>query len=233
MTEHSLPVLYEDDDFIALIKPHNLLVHRTALSTDSISAVQIVREMTGRNVNPVHRIDRATNGILLFAKTREATKFASDQFMSHEVDKSYLAIIRGWPKEEKGLINSPVTTERGENQSAETLYQVLNKIELPIPSARFNTSRYSLIQAIPKTGRMHQIRRHMKRLCGPVIGDTQHGDGKHNRIFREKFNSHVLLLFAETLTFKNMNNKTIHLKAPLPDSFKNIFTHFNWKYIQK
>ena len=229
MTTSPLDVLYEDENFIAVIKPHNLLVHRTELSTDSISAVQIVREMTGLPVNPVHRIDRATNGVLLFAKSKEATKFASDQFMNHEVEKSYLAIIRGWPKEDQGIIDSPISTERGQNQSAETHYEVLQKIDIPIPVGRFSSSWYSLIKSEPKSGRMHQIRRHLKRLCGPVIGDTQHGDGKHNKLFREKFNSHVLLLFAEELTFKNMNKQNIKLKAPLPESFKNIYKHFDWQ----
>ena len=228
MIQTPLPVLYEDDSFIAVIKPHNLLVHRTELSRDSISAVQIVREMTDLPVNPVHRIDRGTNGVLLFAKNKEATKFASDQFMKHEVQKSYLAIIRGWPREEEGIIDSPITTERGENQSAETHYKVLKKIDLSIPVGKFSSSWYSLIHAIPKSGRMHQIRRHLKRLCGPVIGDTQHGDGKHNKLFREKFNSHELLLFAESLTFKNMNGEEIILNAPLPNSFKNIYKHFDW-----
>jgi len=229
MQNNPLPVLYEDSDFIAVIKPHNLLVHRTELSTDSISAVQIVREMTNCPVNPVHRIDRGTNGVLLFAKSKEATKFASDQFMNQKVEKSYLAIIRGWPKEERGIIDSPISTERGENQSAETHYEVLEKVNWPVPVGRFPSSWYSLIKAIPKSGRMHQIRRHLKRLCGPVIGDTQHGDGKHNRLFREQFNSHTLLLFANTLTFKNMQGQEVFLQAPLPESFKNIYNHFEWK----
>lgn len=223
-----LPVLYEDDDFVAVYKPHDLLVHKTELSTDRVTAMHIVRDMVGCYVDPVHRLDRATTGVLLFSKNKKATKFASDQFMNKEVSKSYLAIIRGWPQEDHGSINTPIKNDRGQELEALTEYKVLAKMDYPHAVGRFKSSWYSLLRTYPHTGRMHQIRRHMKRLCGPVIGDTQHGDGKHNQLFRDKFNSRNLLLFAETLTFKSFQNEKVEIKADLPDSFRNICRVFNW-----
>lgn len=228
MTELSLEILYEDDFFIAINKPHNLLVHKSKLCNDNITAVKLVRELTSTQANPVHRLDKATAGVLLFAKDKESTKFASDQFMDHNVNKSYLAILRGWPSEDEGTIDSPIKSQHGEMQEAVTDYKVLKKIDYPNPIGKFKSSWYSLIRAFPKTGRMHQIRRHVRRLCGPVIGDTQLGDGKHNSVFREKLNSQDLLLFAESLTFTNMENRSITIKAPLPHSFLNVFEHFEW-----
>lgn len=228
MTETSLEVLYEDEFFIAINKPHNLLVHKSKLCNDKITAVKLVRELTSTQANPVHRLDKATAGVLLFAKDKASTKYASDQFMNHEVQKTYLAVLRGWPPEEEGVIDSPIKNQDGEIQEAVTAYKVLNKIDYPNPVGKFKSSWYSLIRAFPKTGRMHQIRRHVRRVCGPVIGDTQLGDGKHNNVFREKFNSQDLLLFAESLTFTNLENQLITVTAPLPHSFLNIFHHFEW-----
>ena len=228
MTYTPLPVLYEDENFIAVHKPHDLLVHKSKISTDRISAVQIVREMTSCQVDPIHRIDRATSGVLLFGKNKESTKFASDQFMNHEVSKTYLAIVRGWPTEDTGQVNNALKNEKGVEQEAHTEYEVLAKIDYPESIGKYKSSWFSLIRAFPKTGRMHQVRRHLKRLCGPVIGDTQRGSGKHNTFFREKFNSHNLLLFAESLNFKNMNDEEVYIKADLPDSLRNIMNQFNW-----
>ena len=232
MPQNKLPILFEDDDFVVVFKPHDLLVHKTELSTDRVTAMHIVRDMVGSYVDPVHRLDRATAGILLFSKNKKATKFASDQFMNKEVSKTYLAIIRGWPKEEHGVIDGPIKNDRGQLLEARTEYTVLAKIDYPFPVGRFKSSWYSLVRAIPETGRMHQIRRHLKRLCGPVIGDTQHGDGKHNNLFREKFNSRNLLLFAESLKFKKMDGKEVYIKAEIPDSFKIVFKEFNWSLEQ-
>ena len=228
MPPNKLPILFEDDDFIAIYKPHDLLVHKTELSTDRITAMHIVRDMVGSYVDPVHRLDRATAGVLLFSKNKEATKFASDQFMNKEVSKTYLAIIRGWPKENEGLIDTPIKNDRGQVLEALTKYKVLAKIDCPFQVGRFESSWYSLLRAYPETGRMHQIRRHLKRLCGPVIGDTQHGDGKHNNLFRDKFNSRNLLLFAESLTFKKMDGDKVQLNPELPESFVKIFNEFQW-----
>lgn len=228
MSQRILPILYEDENFVAVCKPHDLLVHKTELSTDRVTAMHLVRDMVGCYVNPVHRLDRATTGVLLFSKNKAATKYASDQFMNKEVSKTYLAVIRGWPAEDEGTIDTAIKNDYGQEQNALTKYKVLAKIDYPVPIGRFTSSWYSLVRAFPETGRMHQIRRHFKRLCGPVIGDTQHGDGKHNLMFREKIKSRNLLLFAESLKFKNMDGLEINLNAEFPESFKIVFQEFNW-----
>ncbi|MCM8529076.1 MAG: pseudouridine synthase [Lentisphaeraceae bacterium] len=228
MYPEKLPVLFEDSDYIAVAKPHELLVHKTALCADKITAMHIVRDMAGCHVDPVHRIDRATAGVLLFSKNKEATKFASDQFMNKEVTKTYLAIIRGWPKEDEGVIDSPIKNDKGQSLEALTRYNALAKIDLPFPVGRFSSSWYSLNRAIPETGRTHQIRRHLKRLCGPIIGDTKHGDSVHNNLFKEKFDSTNLLLFAESLKFKKMDGEEVFIKASLPESFQSVFKEFKW-----
>jgi tRNA pseudouridine65 synthase len=227
-TPKSLPVLFEDDDFIAVNKPPRLLVHKTELSTDRTAALQIVRNQLGHHVYPVHRLDRATSGILLFGKNPEAHKFAAAQFESRQVQKSYLAIIRGWPTESTGLIDSALKKENGEEQDAITAYEVLFKVDYPYAVTKFPTSRYSMLRAYPKTGRMHQIRRHLRRLSGPLIGDSNYGEGKHNRFFKEVLKVKHLLLFAESLVFYDKNDQKISVTCPLPDYFTKIMEDFSW-----
>ena len=225
-----LPVLYEDENYIAVNKPPELLVHKTDLCRDRIAALQIVRDQIGgAHVYPTHRLDRGTCGVLLFAKSPEANRFAATQFENREVRKSYLTVIRGWPKEESGIEDSPIKKENGEKVNAISHFKVIFKVDYPYPVSKFPTSRYSMIRVFPKTGRMHQIRRHMRRISGPVIGDSNYGDTVHNHFFRDHLSIKNLFLFAESLSFKTIDGKEICVNCPLPTHFEEVMKKFKWE----
>ncbi|NQZ59472.1 MAG: pseudouridylate synthase [Lentisphaeraceae bacterium] len=225
-----MDILFEDEDFVAINKPGGLLVHKTKISSDTISAQQILRDQLGMRVHPVHRIDRPTSGVLLFAKKTEVIPFVQNQFIDKSVQKSYLAIIRGWPQEKSGTIDSPLKMDDGSIKEAITDYEVLSEFEWPEQVDKFATSRYSLIRATPQTGRTHQIRRHMRRIGGPIIGDVQHGKKVHNLFFEERFDAHGMLLLAEKLSFKKSDGTEVHIEAPLPENFLQVFKAFEYKY---
>jgi tRNA pseudouridine65 synthase len=124
------------------------------------------------------------------------------QFMSQDVKKKYLAIVRGWVEDE-GTINSPLINDSGKKQEAVTHFQLIQKVELPLANGKFNSSRYSLVKVQPETGRMHQIRKHFAHLRHPIIGDRPHGCNKQNRLFKEHFSMTKLLLHASELTFNH------------------------------
>ncbi len=198
-----LQVLYRDEFYVAVQKPAGMLVHRTGLATRATRfAVQELRDQLGRHVHPVHRLDRATAGVLLFALTPEAAQRLGAAFMANTVHKTYLAVVRGWVAAE-GVIDHPVQDrDRGDTaRDARTHFRRLGRIEFPVAVDRYPSSRYSLVEIHPQTGRRHQIRQHFKHIFHPLIGDTSYGNGRHNRYFRESFGVHRLLLEARALEF--------------------------------
>jgi tRNA pseudouridine65 synthase len=197
-----LPILYRDAHYVAIDKPAGLLVHRSPLSRDRVFALQTLRNQLGRRVYPVHRLDRATSGVLIFGLSGAAARALANRFEARQVDKTYRAVARGWT-EESGEIDHPVADDedQGIPQPAITRYRRLAKVELPFPVDRYPTARYSLLDVVPETGRRHQIRKHFKHISHHLIGDTTHGNGKHNRFFRSRFGIHRLLLVARRLTF--------------------------------
>lgn len=197
----SLEILFEDDSLIAINKPHGLLVHRTALDRHATEfALQMVRDKIGQRVFPIHRLDRKTSGVLLLAKSSLIHKELSNAWAERRVEKTYLAIVRGFT-EESGVIDYALRNERGTIQEAITKYTTLNQSEIDLPQGKFSTSRYSLVELKPVTGRMHQLRRHMSHIFHPIIGDRPHGCNKQNKLFKEKFSMESMMLHAESLTF--------------------------------
>lgn len=236
-----MQIIYQDDYFVAINKPAGLLVHRSRIDKyETRFALQMVRDFIGCLVYPLHRLDKPTSGVLLFALQSSAAASMMSLFETAQVKKTYLAVVRGYVAEQ-GEIDYPLVEPQDKmtdaladkNKSAKpaiTRYQRLEKIELPIPVGRYQTSRYSLLQAYPTTGRKHQIRRHMKHIFHPVIGDTTYGDGTHNSMFREHFNCHRLLLHARCLSFPHPYlNKPVSITAPLDSDFENIMCRFKWK----
>jgi tRNA pseudouridine65 synthase len=196
-----LPILYVDDNYIAIDKPSGLLVHRTQLDTTATEfALQMLRDQIGQEVFPCHRLDRPTSGILLFALNPQAHRFAQKQFAEQQTDKEYHAAVRGWT-EDRGQIDYDLRSEENpeKSQSALTEYVCLARSELNIPVGRYTTCRFSLLKLIPRTGRKHQLRRHLAHIRHPILGDTRHGDGAQNRFLREQFGTHRLLLRATRL----------------------------------
>lgn len=196
---HMLDILFEDEHLIIIDKPAGLLVHRTrqAFGEDENALIQL-RDQIGSWVAPVHRLDRATSGTLLFAKNEEVLPLLKAQFSDRKVEKTYLCIARGIPSEKENFIDHPLTSERsGKLQEAQTKYKVLTESEIPFNSTgRYPTSRYSLLEVGLLTGRTHQIRRHLAHVRHYIIGDKKHGDNKQNIFFEKQFGLNNLLLHA-------------------------------------
>ena len=238
--KEELPILYRDDHLIAIHKPAGLLVHRTVLDRhETRFAVQILRDQIGQHVHPVHRLDRGTSGVLLFALDRDVGRRLSAQFEAQQVDKTYLAVVRGIP-EESGTIDHPLTRQfddyefrspdsAGEAQNALTHYQRLATIELPHRVDRYPTSRYALLELKPETGRRHQLRRHLKHIAHPIIGDATYGKGRHNRLFQELFGCHRLLLACLEMRLTHpLSGQPLTLKAPLAEDFGLLLEKLGW-----
>ncbi|MEC5384991.1 pseudouridine synthase [Uliginosibacterium sp. H3] len=226
-----LEILHRDDQLIAIHKPAGLLVHRTALDRhETRFAVQLLRDQIGRHVWPVHRLDRGTSGVLLFALDTDSLRATAAQFERGTVEKEYRAVVRGWPAD-SGLIDHPLPRilddkDRGHPdalnapQEARTRYQCLARCELPLPDGRFATSRYALLALQPQTGRRHQIRRHLKHIAHPIIGDATYGKGPHNRAIAG-FSGHQRLLLACTgLRLRHpVSGELLDIGCPLAEDF--------------
>jgi tRNA pseudouridine65 synthase len=212
-------ILYLDDYCVAVNKPSGLLVHRSHMAIDNDFLLQRVRNQLDKKVYPVHRLDRQTSGIVLFAFSSDYVAEFFKVFRERNAKKIYLAVVRGWT-EDSGVIDYPLKTESGKEQDAVTEYETIGRTELPIPVGPYETARYSLVKIDLKTGRTHQIRRHFAHLRHPLVGDTNYGDGRHNRMFRSEFNSHRLLLAAVQLELVHpYTNNLISVKALLDKVF--------------
>ncbi len=235
-----LPILYHDEHLVAVNKPSGLLVHRTNLdSHETENAMHIVRDQLGQWVYPFHRLDKATSGVLLFALDKETARRMTQSFTDGRVTKSYLAVVRGFTKEGE-RIDHPLRDQGdamiGQNAAKDkparasvTEYRRLAAVELPYPVGRYATARYSLITAVPFTGRNHQIRRHLKHIFHPVVGDTAYGDGKHNDFFRKQFDCHRMLLHARELAFVHpYRNGKLTIEAPLDNAFSALLEVLQW-----
>jgi tRNA pseudouridine65 synthase len=218
-----LEIIYEDEDLIAINKPHGLLVHRSSIARDAEEfAIQLLRDQIGQKVYPVHRIDRKTSGVLLFAKNEEMNSRLQVMFMNNEVRKKYHAIVRGYTPE-IGEIDYPLKNENGKSLEAKTNYKLIEKFEIDLPNGKHATSRYSLIKVTPESGRMHQIRRHMAHVFHPIIGDRPHGCNKQNKLLLEAFGLKEMMLHASLLSFIHpVKNENIEISANASSTFEEI-----------
>jgi tRNA pseudouridine65 synthase len=229
-------ILCQNDDLVAINKPAGIKVHRGAFDPRGEAFVlQRLRDQIGRRLYPVHRLDRPTSGVLVFALTPVAARSLAKSFARRNVAKTYLAVVRGYTAEQ-GTVDRPLTRdprERGPHarrQVASTHYLRLDTAELPISVGPYATSRYSLVQVTPHTGRMHQIRRHLCHLAHPVIGDRQYGDNKHNRSFKERWQCERLLLAATELTLPLPGSRApLKLVAPLDGVFREMIRALGWE----
>jgi tRNA pseudouridine65 synthase len=234
------PIIYRDRDLVAVNKPSGLLVHRSQIDRrETRFALQQVRDAVGQHVYPVHRLDKPTSGVLLFALSPEAARALSAQFSSGQVTKRYLAVVRGHAPA-TGDIDYPLAAkpdriaDRGRSpdrdpQTALTRFRCLAQVEIPVAVDRYPTTRYSLMELLPKTGRRHQLRRHMKHIGHPIIGDAKHGKGVHNRFFQRAYGCHRLLLACTDLAITHpAGGNTLEFHAPLDASFDCILDVFGW-----
>ncbi len=223
-----LAPLYCDDRLAVVDKPAGLMVHDSALARGETDfAADRLREQFGKPIFLVHRLDRATSGCLLLAFDRETASALGKTLMSGDFEKDYLAVCRGWP-EQAFVVDHPLDGGPGKPQKkpASTHFKRLATCELALPSAGFDTSRYALLRAQPQTGRFRQIRRHLKHLSHHLIGDTSHGDGRHNRAFR-MMGIHRMLLHAERLRFDHPHSGArIEAVAPMDAEFVKVLALF-------
>ena len=225
---------------VAVFKPAGWLVHRTGLDAGETRFVmQALRDQIGQHVHPVHRLDRGTSGVLLFSLEREIGRALSAQFETQQVDKTYLAVVRGHP-DEAGIIDHPLTRQYDDYefrnpasvaaaQDAITDYRRLATVELAQRVDRYPTSRYALLELKPRTGRRHQLRRHLKHLAHPIIGDATYGKGRHNRLFQELFGCHRMLLACLEMRLRHpVSGEALTLCAPLAEDFDSVLKALGW-----
>ncbi|GAB3506912.1 tRNA pseudouridine(65) synthase TruC [Spirosoma knui] len=226
MTDYRpLSILYQSADLVAINKPHGLLVHRSPIASDASEfAVQLLRDQLGQRVYPVHRLDRKTGGVLLFALNEAMNAAMQQQFADGLVDKTYLAIVRGYT-DDTFDIDYPLRRDDGTVQDAFTAVKTLQRTEVPIPLGKHATSRYSLVALTPTRGRMHQLRKHMAHVLHPIIGDRPHGCNKQNKLFTERFGMNTMLLHAHQIAFRYpVTHELIRITAPWQDEFARMLT---------
>jgi tRNA pseudouridine65 synthase len=240
--KEQLPIIYQDEHMVVVNKPSGLLVHRSEIDRhETRFALQIVRDQIGQHVFPVHRLDKPTSGVLLFALNKTVARALSEQFSAGTIEKHYLAITRGYApqfadvdyplKEEQDKYTDRKARKDKPAQEAKTQFERLAIIELPVEIEGYPQSRYSLVACKPATGRKHQIRRHLKHIGHPIIGDAKHGRGRHNRYFKEHLDAGRLLLHADSLVIEHpIDQHSMKLIAPLDSIFQNLAKRFQWQH---
>lgn len=238
---NQVDIIYEDEFLVAINKEAGLLVHRSWLDKgETRFALQLTRDAVGCHVFPVHRLDKPTSGVLLFAKSPAVARSLTEAFAAHNVTKQYLAVVRGFMSEQ-GVVDYALSFKPDAiadkfaaldkpAQEAVTHWQCLAQIELPFAvSKKHPTSRYSLMRLTPETGRKHQLRRHMRHLFHHIVGDTSYGDGRHNRFFRAQYDCKRMLLHAQSLALTHpVTGEPLLLQAGLDDQWMNILEAFSW-----
>lgn len=221
-------ILYFDEHYVAVSKPAGLLMHPTSIARhENETLLKQVRNTLGRRVYPVHRLDRPTSGVVLFALSSDAAAKLCEMFAQRNVNKNYIAVVRGYTDDE-GLIDYPLKPlvdkydqkKSFEAQSAVTRYETISRVEVPVAVKPYQSARYSLLNVQPETGRQRQIRRHLKHVFHPIAGDPKHGDGNHNRMLKEHFGLNRLMLHAKCVEFVHpYSGEKVVVKAKLPPGF--------------
>jgi tRNA pseudouridine65 synthase len=236
-----LEIIYQDEWLVAVNKPSGWLVHRSWLDRhETVFVMQTVRDQIGKHVFTVHRLDRPTSGVLLMGLSSEVGRLLSGQFENHQIQKCYHAVTRGWLEGDE-VLDYPLTEELDKiadkhasqekgPQAAVTHYRSLATVEMPMPAGRYPTSRYSLVELEPKTGRKHQLRRHLSHLRHPIIGDSKHGDLRQNRAAAEHFGCQRLMLHASRLELIHpITGEPLTLRARLDDTWMQTMSQFGWR----
>lgn len=215
-----LEILFQDAYLVAINKPRNLLVHRSPIAREiEENAIQILRDQLGVRVYPVHRLDRKTTGVLLFALDKDVLKQLNESFATRQVGKKYIAIVRGYAPEVMH-IDYELTNDNGVKQNAVTDIKSLQQREIDMPFGKHLTSRYSLVEAQPETGRQHQLRKHFKHIFHPILGSRPHGCNKQNKLWLDEHQLMGMMLHAHQLEFKHpITQENILLTASLDEEF--------------
>ncbi len=228
----AITIVHDDGQVLAVDKPAGLAVHRSKMvARDDSYLIDRLRQQVAGELFLVNRLDRATSGLVLVARSREVAAELGRQLMARDVDKRYLAIVRGWP-DDAGRIDYPLTVGgmKGERKPALTHWRRLAQVEVPIALGRYPQQRYSLLELVPETGRYRQLRRHLHHIHHPIIGDTTLGRGEHNRLFREHFSCQRMLLHAWQLVLTHpASGQTLALTAPPDATWHALLQRFGWQ----
>jgi tRNA pseudouridine65 synthase len=227
----SIEIVFEDGDLLAVNKPAGLLVHRSKIAAgENDFLLDRLRAPQRPELFLIHRLDRATSGLVLLAKSRETAADLGRQFMERSVLKRYLAVVRGWP-EAAGTIDYPLPDVRDNSprKPAVTSWRTLATTTLPIAMGRYPEQRYALVEASPQTGRYRQIRKHFHYISHHIVGDTSHGRGDHNRLWRIHFGMHRMLLHAWNLDFRHPRGAPMSLQADLDETWLAVLERFGWQ----
>ncbi|WP_415903606.1 pseudouridine synthase [Neptuniibacter sp. QD29_5] len=236
-----LDILFEDEHLIAVNKPSGLLVHPSWIAprgTPNLASM-LKSYFDGGSPYTIHRLDRPTSGVILFGKNKEIAQQMNLIFAERRISKTYLCMCRGYTpeqdvidyalKEQLDKIADKHADQDKEPQEAVSNYKRLATIEIDMPVGRYDKSRYSLVEVKPQTGRKHQIRRHMKHIFHPIVGDTKHGDNKHNKALKQEFDLQRLMLMATELEFIHpITEEKLKLTAPVDEYSDQLFSGFGW-----
>jgi tRNA pseudouridine65 synthase len=236
-----LQILYKDHHYVAINKPAGLLVHRSPIDRhETRFAVQLLRDQIGQHVHPVHRLDKPTSGVLIFGLDGESTQRLAQQLESGAVRKHYVAVVRGHIV--SAMTIDHALTYRDDSyddrnrsgnmpaQQAVTELEPMATTELPIAFGRYASMRFALVRASPRTGRKHQIRRHLKHISHPIVGDANYGKGDLNRFVASRFDCARLMLAATRLEFTHpFSNESVIIDANVEDNFQHLLDQFGWQ----
>jgi tRNA pseudouridine65 synthase len=225
-------ILHTDDEIVVVDKPAGLLVHRTDFARGEPALLQLVRDATGgAHLFPVHRLDRGASGVLVFARSAGAAAALHPQFEDGRADKRYLALVRGCPPP-SGVIDHPIPRrEDGPRVPAVTAFTRLETVTTTIVDreGRERPQSYAVVEAHPRSGRRHQVRRHLKHAGHPLIGDTDYGRSEHNRWCRERHGLDRLALHAAALAFDHPGTGArVRFEAPLPPDLSEPLRHMGF-----
>jgi tRNA pseudouridine65 synthase len=227
-------ILRHEKDFVAIDKPRGFHVHQPEYPRRRVAPEVVCLSNLRRQLNsflfPVHRLDVATEGVLIFALNKPAAADFCRQFQMGIVKKTYFAMVRGWPDDE-GVIDSPLALDStGVEVDARSRFKTHARVELPnAVGKRHATSRYALVEVFPETGRYHQVRRHMARISHPLLGDASHGDSHHNRFFREQLGLPGLWLKAKTIEFEHpVERENIRIESEWTSRWLEMFARFRF-----
>lgn len=214
-----LPILARADDWVVVAKPAHLMVHRSRMAPrEPAYALQLVRRMMKRRVYPVHRLDRPASGCLLF--TTDRTRVHGLQHALRDGVKRYLVFVRGHvPTRETVEVDRPMKDDQGVLRDAHTTVRCVASCPDP---------RSSLFVAWPRTGRYHQVRRHVRDLSHPVLGDKQHGDTRVNRWWREERGLTRLGLHCLSLDLPLPDGGRVQATCPVPADLRELMSGLPW-----
>lgn len=230
-----IPILYQDAHFIIINKPARILVHPSyyARNIEGPSLVELLEEQLGKKYHPIHRLDHKTSGLILFSHDTEMVAILQNLLEENKIQKEYRALLRGFTPE-SGTIDSPVkNADTGVYKEALTEFKTLISITVPIPVQPYDQSRYSLVQFFPKTGRMHQLRKHANKISHPIIGDYKYGNRHHNAMFVEKLGISEMFLHAYSLRLEHpITHETLEIKASYPLFWNELIKQESFKALE-